>query len=387
VLGCSPIDLQLSPSTVPNTGSNRLELIFEAGQDGSDWTTLSVADRELLIQRRGDNAFVDVPPLEAGTHEVQLDGEESTATLTVYEAELIVEFIDVGQGDAQLVIAPDGSAYLIDCGPVGAAQAIRSRLEHHDVERLERVILTHTDADHIGGLPELLLGPDGVRDSADDLMVGAVLEDGALAQRNTQIARSVNELIDARIQRIIAQPGDRIEGPGGFKLEIVSAGGATQTSIASAEASDHANARSITATVCLDDWCGWFGGDLTGGGLSTPDVEAPLSQELRPVAFVKIPHHGSRSSSSRALVEALRPRIAVVSLGTNNDHCHPTTEVLARWAESGTVLSTGAGQTQTDRCDATVWPARSLSGCGHITMRKGSGSYASIDCNEQSLSF
>ena len=170
-------------------------------------------------------------------------------------------------------------------------------------------------------------------------------------------------------------------------MHTVTAAGATLSSTATTEAANHANARSITTTVCLDNWCGWLGGDLTGGGLSTPDVEQFLLDDLDPMVFVKIPHHGSRSSSSRALVDALRPRLAVVSLGTNNDHCHPTPEVLSRWSQTGMVLSTGAGQTTNDRCEATAWPEASYSNCGTITLRKGHSTYGQVQCAEQNLSF
>ena len=378
--------MTINPDAVPNTGTNRVTLSFAPGQNTS-FTTARIDDRELLIDHQANGSFLDLPKLEAGSYDVLLDDHKTTAKLTVYDAELIIEFIDIGQGDAILVIAPNGLAYLIDSGPSGSSPIIQERLNFHNIQRIEKVILTHTDADHIGGLANLLIGIDGVWGSADDLAVGSIIEDGTLDERTTQTARTLTALINERIPRVIAIPGDRIEGPGGFILHTVSAAGATLSSTATPEAAEHANARSITTTVCLDDWCGWLGGDLTGGGLSTPDVEQFLVSDLAPMVFVKIPHHGSRSSSSRALVEALRPRLAVVSLGTNNDHCHPTPEVLARWSQTAMVMSTGAGQTDNDRCEATAWPAASYSNCGTITLRKGHSTYGQVQCAEQNFSF
>ena len=92
-----------------------------------------------------------------------------------------------------------------------------------------------------------------------------------------------------RLPRRVAQAGDAITLPGGFR-PTTGAGGATVTQPASQEAQAHANARSVTLTVCLDGWCGWLGGDLTGGGLNTPDVERLVSRELGAMAFVKVPH-------------------------------------------------------------------------------------------------
>ena len=212
---------------------------------------------------------------------------KTTGKLTVYEAELIVEFIDIGQGDAILVIAPDGLAYLIDSGPPGSSSIIRERLELYGVQRLEKVILTHTDADHIGGLGNLLKELQTIVGSADDLSVGSIIEDGSLDERTTQTARNLNALISDRIPRIVAIPDDRIEGSGGFVLHTVTAAGATLSSTATTEAANHANARSITTTVCLDNWCGWLGGDLTGGGLSTPDVDNFYSMTSTPWSLSK----------------------------------------------------------------------------------------------------
>ncbi len=384
--GCSPIEVTINPNAVPNTGSNRVVLHFAPGQS-TTFTRARIADHELLIEHQANESFIHVPKLNSGDYDLFLDDQKTTAKLSVFDAELIIEFIDIGQGDAILVIAPTGLAYLIDTGPGGSSQIIQERLDFYGIKRIEQVILSHTDADHIGGLSNLIKGPDGALGSADDLAIGTIIEDGTLSQRTTQTAQLLNQLISDRIPSTVAIPGDRIEGSGGFTLHTVSAAGATLSSTASAEAASHANARSITTTVCLDNWCGWLGGDLTGGGLSTPNVEQYLINDLKPMVFVKIPHHGSRSSSSRALVEALRPRLAIVSLGTNNDHCHPTPEVLSRWSQTATVLSTGAGQTDNDRCENTTWPTASYANCGTITLRKGHSPYARVQCAEQNLSF
>lgn len=385
--GCSPLEATLSPAAVPDTGSNRIEISLGPGQDLRTYTTASIGELELLIRHQTSGSFVELPALSEGVYPLALDGQSTGATLTVYPAELIVEFVDVGQGDAVIIRAPSGEAYLVDTGPSGSAEVLRQRLRHHQIERLEQVILTHTDADHIGGLAELLEGPDGLIGSADDVIVGALVEDGSLSERTTQTARTLHALTIDRLPRRVAQAGDAITLPGGFRLTTVSAGGATVTQPASQEAQAHANARSVTLTVCLDGWCGWLGGDLTGGGLNTPDVERLVTRELGAMAFVKVPHHGSRSSSSAGLVETLSPRLAVMSLGTNNDHCHPTPEVVQRWSRTATVLSTGSGQVSPGRCDETSWPATSRAGCGSMTLSKGSRPTATISCGAELITF
>jgi hypothetical protein len=137
----------------------------------------------------------------------------------------------------------------------------------------------------------------------------------------------------------------------------------------------------------LESFCGLLGGDITGGGLGTPDIETAISNSLQPLAWVKVPHHGSRSSSNRALVNASKPRLAVFSLGDDNPFCHPAPEVVGRWAETALLLSTGAGQSGQGSCAASDWPANSEQSCGTIVLRKGAAAQASVSCGDQVFSF
>ena len=91
-------------------------------------------------------------------------------------------------------------------------------------------------------------------------------------------------------------------------------------------------------------------------------------------------------SSSAGLVET-SAQPAVMSLGTNNDHCHPTPEVVQRWSRTATVLSTGSGQVSPGRCDETSWPATSRAGCGSMTLSKGSRPTATISCGAELITF
>ncbi len=372
---------------MPNTGSNQVTLRFldGAADDVGPSARLQVADHDLRIQNApgASDHLVTLPQLPEGRYPLTVDGKETTAILEVYASQMVVEFIDVGQGDATLLIGPGGLTALVDTGPPGSGVRVLEHLSKHRLNRLDMVILTHTDADHIGGLAEFMRGPDGLLGSADDIAVTTVYEDGSLRERQTQIAREVNAWIDENSRRVVPVPGFKVDGAGGFSIEFVAVGGATKARAASDEAQTHSNARSIVNRVCLDDWCGLLTGDITGGGLGTPDVETALSQELTPMIWVKVPHHGSRSSSTSALVQTLQPRLAVYTLGDDNDHCHPAPETLSRWGQTAILLSTGSGQSGQGGCEATIWPAGSQPNCGSITLRKGPETWADLSCGDQ----
>jgi beta-lactamase superfamily II metal-dependent hydrolase len=390
LLACSPIGLEISPTQLPDTGSNRLELRFldASNHFPSGTTTVQVAGHDLLVQQDRGSAgyFVALPKLPVGRHALTIDGEESTAELEVYEAHMLIEFIDVGQGDATLIVGPSGLTALVDSGPPGSGPVLLERLNAHGISHLDLVILTHADADHIGGLVELPAGLDGLEGSADDITIKQVYEDGSLADRQTLIAQQVNGLLDSLGNRIVPNPGLVILGLGGFSIEFLAVAGATRNTLGSDEARANSNARSIVNKVCLEGWCGLLSGDLTGGGLGTPDVETNLSLELEPVIWVKVPHHGSRSSSNSAFVQTTQPRLAVFSLGDDNDFCHPAPEPLSRWARTATLLSTGVGQSGQGGCDATEWPLGSQTNCGSIVVQKGAKAHASVSCADSTLS-
>lgn len=211
-----------------------------------------------------------------------------------------VTFLDVGQGDAALVEA-DGRAWLVDGGPPSGrvAQWLRRR----GTRRLEAVIASHGHPDHAGGLVEVL---DAVR-------VGAVwVPDG----------EGLGELCAAAARRrvpVFVRPPGAVPAP----ADVL------QWSL---------NDRSLAVVL---------GGVLFPGDAEAAGEQALVAAGVGPVDVVKIPHHGSRTSSTPALIAATRPVIAVASAGRGNRYGHPHDAVLARWAAAG------ASVWRTDR-DGTV---------------------------------
>ncbi|MCY4454842.1 MAG: DNA internalization-related competence protein ComEC/Rec2 [Chloroflexi bacterium] len=205
-----------------------------------------------------------------------------------------VTVLDVGQGQAVLV--RDGSAaVLIDAGPPDGS-VLRALARVSDARSLDAVVLSHDDADHAGGLREL----------ERRLRVGVVLGDG---------------IADAAPLDI----GDRIRLTARTSIEVLSPPVATA---GRAHRSD--NNRSLVLLVRI--------GEVRV--LVPADIEAAAEEwlvgsvlDLRADAVV-LPHHGSKSSSSPAFMEAVGPRVAVASAGAGNRHGHPHPDVLARYGDA-----------------------------------------------------
>lgn len=228
---------------------------------------------------------------------------------------------DVGQGDG-LVLATGrpAEAVVVDTGPDPVL--MNDCLRRLGIRRVPLLVLTHLHADHVSGVPAVLSGR-----SVGALAVGP-LHEPAWAHRDVTAA--------ARARRIPVLPlrfGQRLRWPG-LVLDVLGPAGALARSADAEDAND--------ASLVLK------AGTPTGRILLTGDVSLPGQAELLAsgadlrAEVLKIPHHGSRYTSPRFLA-AVRPQLAVVSVGAGNDYGHPSPLVL------GELLRTGTRVHRTDR--------------------------------------
>ena len=237
-----------------------------------------------------------------------------------------VSFLDVGQADATLVQAPGGRSLLVDGGGSFSSRSdIGSRvvapaLWALGVRRLDAVVLTHGDPDHIGGLGAVL----------HDFAPREVWEGVPVPGHRQLDALAVSaDAIGARWRRVVG--GDRFD-LGGVSIVVV------HPPPPDWERVRVRNDDSIVLDVRFGDVAVLLPGDIGR------EVEGRVAGALEPVAFriVKVPHHGSAGSSSPDLVDATDPCVAVVSAGSANPFGHPAPEVVRRYLDAGAlVLETG----------------------------------------------
>lgn len=264
------------------------------------------------------------------------------------DGRLRLTFLDVGQGEATLVELPDGRRLLVDAGPGGerrfdvGERVIAPFLWSRFIHTLDAVAVTHADPDHAGGLGAILR-----RFRVRELWTGGAAAEtlGGLGPAQGTVRR-----------RLVA--GDRF-WLGSLPVTVLGPPATPPAASARGPASDENNA----SLVLRLDW--GLASFLLAGDIEE-EAEAALVESRQPLAHLvlKVAHHGSRFSTTEALLQAGRPALAVVSAGRRNPFRHPHAEVLARLEKAGVRLyrtdRDGAVIVETDgaRLWVTRWAAR-----------------------------
>lgn len=240
-----------------------------------------------------------------------------------------VVFFDVGQGDAALVSFPSGRHVLVDAGPRNpyfdaGRSVILPHLQRYGIDRLDAVVVSHGDADHLGGLPAILRVVPVRR-----LVMNPPAE-------TTALTREVDHLIDSlSVPRRPAYAGDTLAIDSAARIQVLGPPGRSRLLNTDNEAS--MVVRMVYGTTRF-----LFTGDIEQQGEQwlVEHYNGLLSSEV-----VKVGHHGSPTSSSSAFIrQAVVPdsSTSVVSVGRRNPFGFPAPEVVHRWEAEGASVRTTA---------------------------------------------
>ncbi|HEX5037811.1 MAG TPA: MBL fold metallo-hydrolase [bacterium] len=255
---------------------------------------------------------------------------------------LRIDVLDVDQGDATLIIGPGGKTMLIDAGRAGEGLVtVLPFLEAAGVDRLDWIVATHYDADHIGGITEVLRGADQEVGTEDDFFPAeALIDRGGKTDKATDAYEGYAAL--AAPYRREAEPGMVFPLGDGAEAEVVVVNGRFEDGRQIPLEPDEENEACIGLLITYGSFRYFTAGDLTGGGAPggyvTKDLETIAGEIVGDVDILHASHHGSESSSNRVFLEETHPEVVVISVGAENDYGHPAATALTRIEDTGATI-------------------------------------------------
>lgn len=238
------------------------------------------------------------------------DTPTPASTLTNEKSSFAIHFIDVGQGDAALVLC-DGKSMLIDGGKSTASDIIYTYLNKQSITYLDYIVCSHADEDHIGGLAGALSA----------VSVGTVYapETGADTKSYLNFHRKTQE---QGLEIRHPKPGDSFA----FGSSTVQVLGPID------ENTSERNNTSIVLKVQYGATSFLFTGDAEF------DEEHDILEQSYDLSatLLKVSHHGSAGATSYRFLREVMPQYAIISVGKSNSYGHPTEEVLSKLRDADT---------------------------------------------------
>ncbi|MDQ0344379.1 beta-lactamase superfamily II metal-dependent hydrolase [Lederbergia wuyishanensis] len=246
---------------------------------------------------------------------------------------LVVHFIDVGQGDATFIQTPQGENILIDAGNRAKGHDVVAYLKKQNVKTINYLIATHPDADHIGGLDEV---------------INAFKIVNIYAPKVSHTTQAYKDFLNAVKKK-------------NYKITTAKSGVKLPVKDKSVTASFLAPVKDYS-TSDLNNWSAvlhvkynkntfLFTGDIESKG----EKDLISKKLLSKVDVLKISHHGAKEASTSEFLNIVKPKYAMISVGKGNQYKHPTPETLKRLSAikaniyrtdvSGTITATSDGNT------------------------------------------
>lgn len=235
-------------------------------------------------------------------------GADSPETSPVSDGGVTVHYIDVGQGDAELVEC-GGEYLLIDGGDVDAGKGLREYLKDAGVTHIDYMVCTHGHADHCGGLDEVLKSCE-----VDEIFTSPYPGNKKAYEIFLEAAEEYNVPVDVSDMGVTYNLGDAK-----FKF------------IGPVEEHDDLNANSLVLRLEYGKTSFLFTGDMT----SKAEKELINDGQNVKCDVLKVGHHGSSGSSCYQFLYEAEPKTAVICCGKDNSYGHPHEEALSRLSDCG----------------------------------------------------
>lgn len=227
--------------------------------------------------------------------------------------EVLIHMIDVGQGDAILVMTSDGNM-LIDTGESTAREELVSYLNLVNITSFEYVVFTHPDSDHIGNADYIV----------QNYSIKNIIMPDKISTTKTY-ERMIDAIENSQANVIMAEPG--------YEFYL---GALQNTIIAPNKDYKDPNEASVVIKSTYGDTSIMLTGDA--GKESEADILSIWSKDALKCNVLKVGHHGSSTSTSPAFLDAVDPTMALISCGEGNKYGHPLPETIKKLEDRGITI-------------------------------------------------
>ncbi|MEG1520381.1 MAG: MBL fold metallo-hydrolase, partial [Clostridia bacterium] len=250
-----------------------------------------------------------------------------TATIPLNEGELKIHFIDVGQGDSIIIQLPDGKNMMIDGGDKKTEnyQQINAKAKSLGITKFDYLMLTHSDADHVGGLDDVLQDFDVI-----DFYVPKITRENHPTQAYGDFLDLMEkELKENKGTKQYSYEGMKIQGDG-YVIDFYMPNDEVYKSIPSTKLNAHQiNSVSPIIVLTFDGRKVMFTGDTN---LENEEIFNRIHKNdpNLDVDVLKVAHHGSSEATTSDFLKITKPEYGVIMCGKDNTYGHPHKESTER---------------------------------------------------------
>jgi beta-lactamase superfamily II metal-dependent hydrolase len=363
----------LDRSSYFNNGGDDVRFLEEDAATVLDSYTYGSTDYDVSWYRLPDGGTWQSTPTSSPTKGATNGSAGECGTGTWVDGNLEIHHINIGQGDATLIVGPTGRSLLFDAGESywnssADAEKIGPYIEGVlGCKQLDYVVISHFHCDHIG-----YVGYGGLWNLVEvqGFTVGQMLhrDYGSYLGATSGTFEGWRDYLAGagadKLHPTIASEGtSQVDLGTGVTFDIVGVdgNGAIKPGDFSADSTPPSeNDYSIGAVISFGDFDEWIGGDLDGEfytseyGYTYHDIELSAAPEVGDVEIYRVNHHGSDHSSNATFVNQVDPEISIVSVGSDNTYGHPRQSVMDLILATSDVYMTERGDPTTDIGDAVV---------------------------------
>lgn len=218
-----------------------------------------------------------------------------------------IHYIDVGQGDSIFIELPNKQSMLIDAGESSKGNIVASYISNMGYSKIDYIVGTHPHTDHIGGLAHII----------NSFSISKVYMPKSVSTSKTY-ENLLNTIAQKGLKITSAKAGVNIINDGMLSVNII------------APTKEYSDLNNSSAVVKITYGNRQF---LFMGDVETKSENNIISNVSADV--IKVGHHGSDTSSGQAFVNKVKPKYAIIMVGSNNKYGHPYQTIVDRWSNSG----------------------------------------------------